>query len=71
MYVPGNLPIDAPQWLVQELQSISQSWGQPMDLMQLTPRHAAPQKLRDGMIALADGADWNPGAGAGFYGYYG
>lgn len=30
---------------------------------------AAPLEPFDGMIAYADGTEWNPGAGEGFYGY--
>lgn len=33
--------------------------------------NVAPAKPRAGDIALADGTNWNPGSGAGFYGYYG
>lgn len=33
--------------------------------------HVEPLKLKDGLVVLADGTDWNPGSGAGFYGYYG
>jgi len=29
-----------------------------------------PEKPRDGDIRLADGTNWNPGSGQGFYGYY-
>lgn len=40
-------------------------------LPQLPELSVAPTKPRAGMIALADGTNWNPGSGAGFYGYYG
>lgn len=39
--------------------------------VQLPELSVAPTKPRTGMVALADGTNWNPGAGAGFYGYYG
>jgi hypothetical protein len=32
--------------------------------------NVAPTKPRDGDIRLADGTNWNPGSGKGFYGYY-
>lgn len=38
----------------------------PLKLPVLT---AAPAALADGTIAYADGTSWNPGSGAGFYGY--
>ena len=28
-----------------------------------------PEKPRDGMIVLADGTEWDPGSGHGYYGY--
>lgn len=28
-----------------------------------------PRQPREGMIVIADGTQWNPGAGAGYYGY--
>ena len=33
--------------------------------------HVEPARLIEGMVVKADGTDWNPGAGAGFYGYSG
>jgi hypothetical protein len=33
-------------------------------------RHAAPNKVYDGLTVLADGTDWNPGGGQGVYTYY-
>jgi hypothetical protein len=32
--------------------------------------HAEPERLREGLVAGADGTDWNPGAGEGLYVYY-
>jgi len=32
--------------------------------------HVAPPKPREGMLVYADGTDWNPGSGAGYYVYY-
>lgn len=31
--------------------------------------HAEPQKVLNGMLALADGTNWNPGSGRGVYWY--
>jgi len=33
--------------------------------------HVAPIKPREGMLVYADGVNWNPGSGAGYYVYYG
>lgn len=43
--------------------------GQQHNLLYVKKLYAAPSKTFEGMIVLADGATWNPGAGAGFYGY--
>lgn len=70
MYIPTQVPADIkalPQYLMQELRRISQGTATPF--MQLDRLHKAPDKPKDGMVALADGADWNPGSGAGYYGY--
>ena len=32
--------------------------------------HVAPVKPREGLLVYADGTDWNPGSGAGYYVYY-
>lgn len=40
------------------------------DLLQLETTYEAPSKIVDGLLVLADGTSWNPGSGAGFYGYY-
>ena len=32
--------------------------------------YAAPDKPRDGMLVYADGTNWDPGSGEGFYAYY-
>jgi hypothetical protein len=31
--------------------------------------HVVPGKAREGMLAVADGTDWNPGSGKGLYEY--
>jgi len=33
--------------------------------------HNEPERLFEGLIACADGTDWNPGSGAGLYLYIG
>jgi hypothetical protein len=32
-------------------------------------QYAAPAKAREGTLAFADGTQWNPGSGKGFYEY--
>lgn len=40
------------------------------DFLLLRALHNAPKRVFDGLVVLADGSDWNPGSGAGYYGYY-
>lgn len=70
-YVPGQIPADAPAWLARELQAIAQAWQQEQAFLLLQTLYAAPKKPREGMVVKADGVTWNPGSGAGFYGYRG
>lgn len=42
-----------------------------IDNVTLNELNVAPVKPRTGMIVLADGTNWDPGSGAGFYGYRG
>lgn len=55
------------EYLFRELQRIAISF-QEVENVQLEELHADLDKPRDGMIILVDGVDFNPGAGAGFYG---
>lgn len=68
MYVPRAVPtsFDA-RWLHEELQRIAQEWQQRVPYLYLQTLYAAPDKIRDGMVVMADGTTWNPGSGAGVY----
>ena len=57
-------------WLDQELQRLEQVLER-FDKVSLTETNVAPAKPRLGDVRLADGVNWNPGSGAGFYGFYG
>lgn len=73
MYRPTNVPSDPkeiPQYLDTELRKLSESLLTPDFVFQIATSYKEPAKIGDGMIVLADGAMWNPGAGAGYYGYY-
>ncbi len=39
-------------------------------MVTLSPLYQEPLKLKDGMVVLADGSNWDPGSGEGYYGYY-
>lgn len=55
------------EWLGREFGNILAAFEE-VELIQLTEDHVDPVP-RDGMIKLADGTNWDPGQGAGFYGY--
>lgn len=71
-YLPESIP-DFPEvqglaeFLSRELRRIGGEVGLASEIT-LDTRHTPPAKPRDGMIVYADGTDWNPGQGAGFYG---
>ena len=57
--------------IVEELRKLSTVTDQQAALLRLATTYVVPDKPRAGDIRLADGTQWNPGSGAGFYGYYG
>lgn len=61
------IPVD----MNPEFQRISQALSEPAEVVRLGTTYVAPSKPRSGDLRLADGTQWNPGSGAGFYGYYG
>ena len=70
-YTLGNIPADAPQWLVNELRKLQEAMNGAVNGVVLTTLYAVPKKLVDGLTVKADGTTWNPGGGAGVYTYYG
>lgn len=73
-YRRGNLLAGSQEaiadYVLKELEAIERGFNL-QDFVKLKERHSAPERLQTGMVVLADGTDWNPGSGAGFYGYYG
>lgn len=72
MYVPNNVPSDPakiPEFLNQELLNLQKALYGPSSFLRLDKQYVAPSRIFEGMVVLADGAQWNPGSGAGFYGY--
>ena len=66
-------PADAAEWrrwVEREFQKLEQELTSAQQLMRLAPTTATPDKPRDGDIRYADGTNWNPFSGEGFYGYY-
>lgn len=65
-------PPDRPTDLATELRRLQQVLDQPtFPAVVLDTLYAAPQNPVAGMVVLADGVLWNPGAGAGCYIYRG
>lgn len=70
-YVPANPPADMEAWreyVEQELLAIAREF-QGLDSAALRELHVEPLRPREGMVVMADGGDWDPGSGKGFYGY--
>lgn len=62
----SDLP-DLARRVDQELENVEKAFSGTVELSML---YVAPVKPRDGLTVLADGTDWNPGAGIGVYTYY-
>ena len=69
-YTPQVAPANVDSYVQRELQEISEASTGFAEVLRLRQRHNAPSRPRIGMIVLADGTNWNPGDGEGFYGYY-
>lgn len=55
-------------WVFRQFNRLSGQQSQ-LHFAVLTELHEAPEKPADGMMVYADGADWDPGSGKGFYRY--
>jgi len=72
-YEPETVPddVDLLDWIGRELRRVASEFAAGADHINLPELHVEPLKPRTGVVVLADGTDWNPGSGAGFYGYRG
>ena len=64
---PVSVPAEVAIYLRQELQSIAEALAE-VDEIQVVELNVEPIRPRNGQIILADGTNFNPGSGAGFYG---
>lgn len=71
-YAPAPPPdsSELARFLVVELNKIASAIT-ALAAGHLDQTNAAPTRPRDGDIRYADGTNWNPGSGKGFYAYYG
>lgn len=74
MYVPEEVPHSEDiaalgAYIGRELARISNSLQ--TGIMQFNVLHAEPIRLREGLLVMADGVDWDPGSGGGLYVYFG
>ena len=74
MYTPAILPTDTGQLsgaVQKEFERFAQEQNATRSSILLDKINKAPDKPRNGMIVFADGTNWNPGSGQGYYGYKG
>ncbi len=71
---PTTAPLGTPgfqAWVVDELRHIGDAFSEiDTDTWRLKEWNEEPDKLYDGVIIFADGTNFDPGNGRGFYGYY-
>ena len=73
-YAPLPIPDDIDivglsHYVVNELLTIRRLFNIEESVLELRASAAAPERPRIGMIAFADGTNWNPGSGVGLYVY--
>lgn len=57
--------------VLRELRAIALESREPTaNALVLKTLNVPPARIVDGMVVKADGVNWNPGAGAGYYGYH-
>jgi hypothetical protein len=73
-YRPESAPQDGQlsslvEWIGRELRRLAEFSELVEGGRWLPIRNNAPEKPREGMLAIADGTNWNPGSGQGLYEY--
>ena len=56
------------EFVLAELAAIATALDEQEEL-KLSKLDVEPKKPREGLIVFADGVNWNPGSGEGYYGY--
>lgn len=57
--------------MTDAMRSMEQAAQRPAEYHELVALHEEPAKLRENLIVVADGTDWDPGEGPGIYHYTG
>ena len=75
-----SLELDAPisfddpeaiaRWTWEQLRKIEEVFNNGPKVLRVAVSHAEPEKTFDGMVVYADGSDWDPGSGEGFYSFF-
>lgn len=68
-YEPLPPPDTSPgsMWAMAEFARLAEVLNGGVPRLVLAPQAVAPDKPREGMVANANGTNWNPGGGAGLY----
>lgn len=67
--IPPQDPARTLEYIYDELLQISNILRMVEEGHYMPVLHNAPRRPREGMLAIADGTDWDPGAGKGLYEY--
>lgn len=67
--VPHRTPPGLKEWLARQFRLIANELSAPRaQLLTLDQLSESPARPVDGMLVYADGSNWDPGSGEGFYG---
>ena len=69
-YQLGNVPPDAPAWIVLEFRKLQEQQNAAVDGVVYRTLYAAPGRITEGLTVKA-AAPWNPGGGDGLYQFRG
>lgn len=72
-YTPGVVPQsedvgEVKKWVEEELRALQVALLAAVESVPILPLYVEPPRPRDGMVVYADGTQWDPGSGEGFYG---
>lgn len=63
-------PNDILEWTYKALENLVFQLNNGIPRLRFVRQETPLDKPREGDIVFADGTNWNPGSGKGFYGYY-